>query len=169
MTLSELKKYLKDSKAKDGWWVALGDNVLDEVQALSGVKSLASKYPDWEICLLHVDRAGDEEAEWLLLTAEAVEGERNPLRPAGPLQIMSETVARLRADLADAARITEILQEMARLDATRELREQELDERENFLQESEEALMMKAQQLEELRVELEHRAETSGYKLKKSA
>ena len=53
MTLPQLKKFLKTATKQDRWWVAVGENVLDETQTMSEIKALSEKYPDWEICMLH--------------------------------------------------------------------------------------------------------------------
>lgn len=168
MNLPQLKKFLKSSKKSDRWWVALGDNVLDDVKSLSDLPAMRAKYPDWEICLLHESQADGDSPEWLLLTDEVVDTEHNPFRPAGPLQAMGEHVARLQQDLADAKRIVEILRRFTEFDETHARRQAELEERERYIEESEEALMEKAQRLEVLRVELEHKAEGAKY-LKQSA
>jgi len=165
MTLSQLKKFIKTAKKQDRWWVAVGENVLDDPKTMPEIKDLGERYPDWEICILHEDQAGDESAEWMLVTEEEVEGERNPYRPPGPIETMQRQVEALQNDLADAHRIAEILREFVQFNATYESRKAELAERELYMQESEEALMEKAQRLEELRVELEHKQE----KMMKSA
>ncbi len=159
MTLSQLKKFIKSAKKHDRWWVAVGENVLDDPQTMPEIKALAEKYPDWEICMLHEDQTDEDGAEWILLTEEEVEGERNPFRPAGPIEIMQKSIVKLEADLKDAHRIAEILKEFLEFNETYQTRRSELDDRERYLAESEDALMEKAQRLEELRVELEHKQE----------
>ncbi|GHC04023.1 hypothetical protein GCM10007047_20820 [Cerasicoccus arenae] len=138
--------------------MALGENVLDEPQTMPQIKALGEKYPDWEICILHEDNTGDD-TSWILMTEEVVEGERNPFRPAGPIQIMQEQVAEQKANLTDTHRIIEILREFIQFNEMYDSRKAELEERERYMQESEEALMHKAQELEELRVELEQKQE----------
>lgn len=159
MTLSQLKKFIKTAKKQDRWWVAVGENVLDEPQTMPEINALAEKYPDWEICMLHEDQTSDESATWMLLTDEEVEGERNPFRPAGPIESMQQSIETLKADLKDAHRIAEILKEFLQFNESYAAMKAEIAEREQYLQESEEALMEKAQRLEELRVELEHKQE----------
>lgn len=161
MTLSQLKKFIKTAKKQDRWWVAVGENVLDDPQTMPEIKSLADRYPDWEICILHEEQTDDESAEWIMLTEEEVEGERNPFRPAGPIETMQQSIETLKADLADAHRIAAILREYLEFTNTYEEQKAEMEERERYLQESEEALMEKAQELEVLRVELEQREERS--------
>ncbi|WP_309396941.1 hypothetical protein [Cerasicoccus maritimus] len=161
MTIPQLKKFLKTARKQDRWWVAVGENVLDETQTMPDIKALSEKYPDWEICFLHEDMAGDD-AEWILLTDEEVEGEKNPFRPAGPIETMLGEMSKLKKDLADAHRIVDILREFTTFNEQYEARKEELEERDRYLQESEEALMNKAQELEVLRVELEHKQEKAA-------
>ncbi|MEO0795383.1 MAG: hypothetical protein AAFX93_09485 [Verrucomicrobiota bacterium] len=157
MTLTQLKKFVKAAKKKDLFWVAVGDNVLDEPQSTAGIRDLQERYPDWEICVLHQDHADVDGAPWSLLTEEEDEDASNPLKPAGPIQHMMDEVAALKEDLADTHRITEILREYVTFLETIDTRKAEFEERELYLQESEEALMVKAQELEVLRVELEQK------------
>ncbi|WP_269539844.1 hypothetical protein [Cerasicoccus fimbriatus] len=161
MTLPQLKKFLKTATKQDRWWVAVGENVLDETQTMSEIKALSEKYPDWEICMLHESQT-DKDGEWILLTEEEVEGEHNPFRPAGPIETMLGEMSKLKADLADAHRIVDILREFTTFNDQYTARKEELEERERYLQESEDALMEKAQHLEELRVELEHKQEKAA-------
>lgn len=159
MTLSQLKKFINYAKKQGRWWVAVGENVLDEPQTMPEIKALREKYPDWEICILHEEQAQDESAEWILLTDAEIEGERNPYRPPGPIESMQQQILSLRENLADTHRILEILREFVKFNDAYEAQKAEIAERELYLQQSEEALMEKAQSLEELRVELEHREE----------
>lgn len=161
MTLPQLKNFLKSAKKQDRWWVALGDNVLDDTQTMPEIKALSEKYPDWEICILHEDMAG-RDVEWILLTEEEVEGERNPFRPPGPIKIMMQQIETLQGNLKDTHRIVEILNEFMSFNESYELQKAELDERERYLQESEDALMEKAQSLEVLRVELEQKQDNNA-------
>lgn len=159
MTLAQLKKFVKAAKKQDLFWVALGDNVLDDPQPLENVRALVLKYPDWEISILHVDQADQDGALWSMMTEEEVEGERNPLRPPGPIQLMLVEIASLKESLSDSYRIIEILQKFVEFNETFDSRQAEMEERELYLQQSEESLMQKAHELEELRAELEHRDE----------
>ncbi|MGE9296350.1 MAG: hypothetical protein ACQKBV_08715 [Puniceicoccales bacterium] len=169
MTLPQLKKFLKAAKKQDLFWVALGDNVLDEPQPFDHIKALVLKYPDWEISILHQDHAEQDNPHWSLLTDIEIEGERNPLRPDGPIKQLTNEVATLKADLKASSRIVEILQEFVEFNDTYEARKAEFEEREKYLQNSEDQLMQKAHELEELRAELEHKAEGKAKNVARSA
>jgi len=157
MAIPQFKTLFKGTEKRPQFWVAFGDDVLDEPMPFDEIKAMVLKYPDWEISILPEDEVEADKGDWTLVRPEDVDISRK--RPPGPIESMRRQIQSLSNDLREASRVVEILREYVSFDETYEARKAELDEREHYLQTSEEALMQKAHDLEEMRAELDHRDE----------
>lgn len=164
MTSKELQRWILKNDEEDLWWVALDGEVQDNVMSLPDVNRVKEANPDEQITVLHVSRAEDEDAEWIIFERvggremRAVSsGETTAPMPvdAAPVVDSSEVEA-LRADLASLR--TEFAEFRSMVDELKQPIEEArkvLDERENFLEIGETALFDKAQKQEVLQTELE--------------
>ena len=162
MTLKELQRWILKHDEEDFWWVALDGEVSDTVMALPDVSRLSEQFPDQQVTVLHVSKAEDENAEWIIfermeikgVRVDAVEAPTNqpismPSASGAEVASLKEQITSLRAEFESFKAMIDELKEP--IDEARKV----LDERENFLEIGETALFDKAQKQEVLQTELE--------------
>ena len=66
MKLKELQRWILKNDEEDSWWVAVDGSVLDNVMALPDISRFKEENLDRQVSVLHVSRAEDENAEWIL-------------------------------------------------------------------------------------------------------
>lgn len=160
MTLKELQRWILKNDEEDFWWVALDGDVNDNIMALPDVSRFKEEYPDNQVTVLHVSRAEDEDAEWIIFEqadeAEVKSSKTTEFPVLAKPQVSNEEVESLKADLkalrAEFASFKSMIDDLKQpIEEARKV----LDERENFLEIGETALFDKAQKQEVLQTELE--------------
>ncbi|MEO0795726.1 MAG: hypothetical protein AAFX93_11210 [Verrucomicrobiota bacterium] len=157
--MTNLSKLIEETNKKDRFWVAIGDNVLDEPQSVAAIRELHKEYSGWEILVAQFEPPGVEPIQWALVASEECE-DTGALMFPGPIQSMLGMIDRLKDSVAHSQSVIVTLREYVGILEAIDPRRIEMEERERRLHESEEALMTKAQELEILRVELEHKQES---------
>lgn len=66
MTLKELQRWILKNDEEDSWWVALDGEVQESVMSLPDVSKFKEQHTEHQVSLLHVSKAEDENAEWII-------------------------------------------------------------------------------------------------------
>lgn len=154
MNIHNFKELIEKRSLQDLWWLALDENVLDEQLTLDQVSTLRKQKPNSTFALLNVAMTEEADADWTELDDEVA-----PAQAADEASPAVPSVARelklLRDQVNDLQNFIKQIHGHFIAKENLELKEVELKERERFLEESEEALLMKIQQQEEQLAELE--------------
>ncbi|MEO0794985.1 MAG: hypothetical protein AAFX93_07480 [Verrucomicrobiota bacterium] len=191
MTLKELQQWMLKHDEEDSWWVAVDGEVQDNLVSLPDVSKVKEQHSTAQISVLHISRADDEDAEWIIYEVDPAEFKLakdksggnikvsiTPFsNPEGPEVAHEEPVveeipqaqAPTSGGIATTAEFLDLNQKVEELSSEvaslRELADelkkpimeahQVLEEREKFLEISENSLFDKAQKQEVLQTELE--------------
>lgn len=165
----------------DSWWVALGEEVQDELMSLSDIAKLKEENPNSKISILHESNTDDENAKWIpfqttksnklkVVRDGDASGSKFVIRrdesgggtAAGLSAADKAEFDKMKTELEELKSLTAVLKE--EVEAMKTLADELkvpileakaiLDERETFLEQSEASLFENAQEQEVLRAEL---------------
>ncbi len=179
MILKELQRWIIKHDAEDSWWVAVDGDIQDTVMSLPDISRFKDESGDRQVSVLHVSKAEDKNAEWLIfeqdeprvarlapkvvqktvatrvVSAPVVEFETARVA-VEKAKVDPDIIADLRRQMESLAR--QVKQFQALVDDLKQPiveARKVLEERENFLEIGETALFEKAQKQEVLQTELE--------------
>ena len=161
MTSADFEKDLQKRRLRDEFWIAVDDTVLDSTMTLPQAMKLREELPESEILLLHPHDAAAPEPLWRLLkpsqpaASQPVSASAGSPETSKQLKVLESRVEFLQ-NTVDA-----ILNMLAELDSFETLRKS-LEERQQFIDKSEEELISRSYELDEKVAELEQRIENDG-------
>lgn len=154
MKQEEFRTLLEKHSLQDLWWLALDDNVLDDQFTLEEVVKMREANPRSNYSLLNIAQSEDPDAVWEDLNDVSSVPEVEP----GDNSVEAQ-IAALRHQITGIEEFLKQIHGHFIAKENLELKEIELQEREKFLEESEEALLQKIQVQEEQMAEIEQQRE----------
>ena len=188
MNPTELRKAINDNGIKDEWWISVDGNVLQHPMSLTAIESRQFEFKNKEIELLHIYDHESGTDNWVRFEFPQkpggihVKGKHSlrldeihrgrtpsPMPQAKSSPEMSELAEQVLSEVKELKEeFNEMKQFMRKIETLvndlnyiTDMRTQ-LEEREKFLMESEEKLMMKAHEHERQNAELEQMHEDMG-------
>lgn len=70
MTLKELQQWMLNHDEEDSWWVAIDGEVQDNLASLPDVSKAKEQNARAQVSVLHVSKADDEDAEWIIFESD---------------------------------------------------------------------------------------------------
>ncbi|WP_309400807.1 hypothetical protein [Cerasicoccus maritimus] len=155
-----LHEYLKNTQSADEWWLAVDGKIMDSPMACSEVERICGELPRSRMHVIHVDHADREDSSWIQVQEKAKAKQSSEDDISGDAS--DERLAMLEAKVELLQHTLDAMIDMLReLDSFDQLR-QMLDERANFIHQSEEALIHQTMEFEERSAELEQKREDLG-------
>ncbi|WP_309386964.1 hypothetical protein [Cerasicoccus frondis] len=159
MDTTALHEFLKDGQA-DEWWLAVDGKLMDNPVPCREVERICKELSRSAMHVMHVSQADFEEATWLEIQPKRKKEQDQAMNE--PANDTDERLAHMEAKVELLQHTLDAMIDMLReLDSFEELR-QMLDERANFIHQSEEALITQTLAFEERNAELEQKREDLG-------
>jgi hypothetical protein len=170
MRKDAIKAYRHRRRYTDEWWVAVDEKVMDAVMPLDKATQLADEFPDADIALLHLEDASEPEPRWIVFERDRPAASASPLTTAAadkgteptdtPEQPhadpgLAKTVMHLESRVEFLQNTVDAMLNMLQeLEGFEKLR-QSLQERAEFIARSEEELINRTFEFDELAANLE--------------
>lgn len=160
MDISLLHDFLQANQAPDEWWLAVDGKILDNPVACAEVERMGQQLPQASLHVLHVSQIGTDASEWVEVRAKS--RPREERKTADPCAGTADRLAQVEIKVELLQHTLDAIINMLReLNSFEELR-QMLDERSEFITQSEEALIAQTMEFEERSAELEQKREDMG-------
>jgi hypothetical protein len=152
MTLADFQDMIAKESLQDLWWLALDDNVQDDQFTVEAVAKMRQEHPQSSYSLLNVAHTEDQDSQWFDFDGVSAKASTDTTQTEGSVAV---EIKALREQVNALQGFIQQIHGHFIAKENLEMKEVELKERERFLEESEEALLMKIQQQEEQLAELE--------------
>jgi hypothetical protein len=187
MKRADFESFLQSQHLQDEWWVSVGNEVLDATMSLDAVAELEYEFPGRAIALMHPDAVGNAASEWIVFDFEGMENLQAAMGQPELAESPSDTatsgtldlgqkVEVLAEQIADmSGQLTQLSELVTRMDEClhsfthlHQLKD-ELQSRQQFIEQSEETLLKKSIRYEQQVAELEQRMADSSQQATKIA
>lgn len=160
MVMQLLLDFIQEHQTVDEWWLAIDGKIMDNTVPSHEVKRICEELPRSRIHVMHVINEDSEDASWMEVQAKSAPREEGS--EATALAEANGRIDNLEAKVELLQHTLDAMIDMLReLDSFEDLRKL-LDERSDFIHQSEEALIAQTMAFEERNAELEQKREDMG-------